>query len=581
MNVKNEKNKRLVIILLALVCLSIGVERVKGEFIKTVYTAVMSGANVTPSVGPEVAFGVAVCVYDRNSSPKELDCEVQFDLSSEFGPFTAGIYLGAVSSVGPLLYPFTVDLSTNHFRQVFQLTSLSSSSFSSLYTVKEQEIDFLNGDWYIEISSPLYLNGDLRGNLLHEHLIYARLKGQNMLPSPVNTTATALAIASYSLSPSRSASFSISHSVSNPTQIQIRRGTSSEIGAQDSAFSGDISSPIISSSIPYQSNTQDALEENDQYIQINSVSHNDGEIRGELNMIDYLPPVSFTARLDGLSVIPYSLTSSSGCALFSLDCSTQILTYFIYHTVSTPVSATINIGNQYESGPPLIQLDRAESPIYGSVEINSNTTILLYEQQLYITISSFLYPKGEIRGQVTDKYNYYSYITGTATLPPSTTSGLGCGTFRLAETTSSGRVLDYQILFNSKASVAMTVELMYGNPGAEGKSEFILNEHTSPAAGTDVYLTSTQEAWFGSSTMFVQIGDAPSLFLSSPELRGQIYAVQNPCPIIINDTIPDRHTSSTHEYIIPSSFNWINSSPSLLPSSLSFFVVFITLFYII
>jgi len=309
--------------------------------------------------------------------------------------------------------------------------------------------------------------------------------------------------------------------------------------------------------------------------QVNSLVHPNGEIRGQLQTIDQMPPVAFTTRLDGLSVQPNRVsTIARGCGLFSLDCLSLRLEYLVFHTVTTPTGAWMNLGDRYSDGIKLWPLARTRGPIYGSRLLTAEEVIAFYQQRLYITIESLVYPEGEIRGQISDTYSYYAYLTGTQLLPPVTTSSIGCATFRLDEETNKGRKLNYDVHFELAEAEEVSVELLNADIGLEGETIHSMGTTFSSVSGTDVFLTNTQVNLMGLEKTYVQVGE-PTNPGGAGRLRGQIYHIVNPCPFLtsIPDNQPKTPTSSWDRYEVPTYIEWNASATSVSPFLLLLFLL--------
>lgn len=536
------------------------------EFVKTVYVAELLTDSVVPSVTSNNGNGIAVCIYDRNDFPKSLDCEIQFYIDSSHGPFYAGIYRGSPFENGELLYEFQGQIQSN-FRQIFSLEDIIFdqydyySSNDILYSINEQEYDFLNGNWYIVITSNDYEFGAIRGSLLQEHFMYAKMDNNQVVPviSENNIPNThGITIGTYSyFNPFKIANYYIVHDVDIASNIEIRQAKEGEIGGGNYIFSSTISP--IEESVSYTSTTEFYLLDDEQYIQIISPQYPNGEIRGQLHAINQFPTASFTARLDGLSVLPSSVsTIARGCGLFSLDCNNFLLEYIVYHTVTQPTGAWMNLGDRYTDGIKLWPLSRNEGPIYGSRILEPDEILAFYQNRLYITIESIVYPEGEIRGQISDTYNLYAYLSGNQLNPPLTTSGVGCGTFRLDEVTNKGRKFNYDIYFELPDTDYGTVELIHGDRGIDGENIATLGDSFTSVSGSNIFLSNNEVNFVGTEKTYIQIGDS-TIAGGKGKLRGQIYHITNPCPFITSlpqESISDSPTSFWRYYQLPTYIEW-------------------------
>jgi len=233
---------------------------------------------------------------------------------------------------------------------------------------------------------------------------------------------------------------------------------------------------------------------NDQHwVSVTSVnSPRIGEIRGQMNVIDYIPPgsVAFAATLTSAPYAgstPPVYSGAHGCMIVSLDCESRLMEYLIVHTVYLPLSANIHAGLSGQRGSFLFSLPRSKSPIYGSMILEEDVYSLLINEGLYVAITSQTYPTGEIRGQIDLSRGYYAYLTGTnVPLTPATTAAVGCATFDLF--TNLGKTfLSYDI--THMVSDATDGFLAYGQEGQNAVNTLFTWDTTkavsSPIAADD------------------------------------------------------------------------------------------------
>ena len=105
---------------------------------------------------------------------------------------SAQIHNGTEGSVGsPIIYSFTSTASSQ--RQVFRIEDIVTRTFNPLagegepvfqistYAADQQVQDFLNGMWFIDVYTTAFPAGELRGQLLHQHRMYARLDSDGII----------------------------------------------------------------------------------------------------------------------------------------------------------------------------------------------------------------------------------------------------------------------------------------------------------------------------------------------------------------------------------------------------------------
>ncbi len=83
-----------------------------------------------------------------------------------------------------------------------------------------------------------------------------------------------------------------------------------------------------------------------------------------------------------------------------LDTSGAKLTVGCNHTVQTPVAAAVYLGDPGKKGARICELGDGVSPFVSPCPIDAQKREALLKGSLYVTISSDIYPQGEIRGQI-------------------------------------------------------------------------------------------------------------------------------------------------------------------------------------
>lgn len=239
----------------------------------------------------------------------------------------------------------------------------------------------------------------------------------------------------------------------------------------------------------------------------------------------------------------------------------------------------MNVGDRYSKGEKLWTLTRAQSPIYGSKSLNATEMKAFWQEVLFVTLVSEEFPEGEIRGQISGQFPYYAYLSGANVVPRRTTSSVGCATFRLAEETSLGRVLDYDVMFLLRRDLPpVSVELIHGDEGSVGVLKKQFFKSTSPSSGTDVLLSEKEASLFATGQMFIQVGQSTMFSGANGEIRGQIYHTSSTCPFVTS--IPEEPAEPSppfvdywYDYYLSPASSARNASSGVVLSPLSGWMV--------
>eukprot|EP01094_Clydonella_sp_ATCC50884_P015303 TRINITY_DN2588_c0_g1_i4.p1 TRINITY_DN2588_c0_g1~~TRINITY_DN2588_c0_g1_i4.p1 ORF type:complete len:634 (-),score=275.03 TRINITY_DN2588_c0_g1_i4:1018-2892(-) len=516
-----------------------------GGWIPTVYTATLEGSQAAPTVGSTTSRGVAVCVLARHLQPITVDCEVSHSVPAsdvvEVALHRGG--RGTTDFLDPLYVFAAQSIAQHQFRERFQLTPLTrltpnvnprpgEAAFTEeIYSVEAQVDDFLNGLWNINVLTGAFPRGEIRGQLEHAHRVFARLEGDGRVNQDGSIpTATGLAIGKYSpLEPRRTLSWELLHNVEDVIGVEVTRAPATDVGHSVVYQWDNIFSPVL------ERYELSAAMERDMFVDghhLNVLSASDpdiGEIRSEIHTIDHVPKdeVSFAAKLTGRDVVPIVSTAARGCALFTLDCTSRLLEYFIVHTVQQPIGANLYRGAPGETGLQLFALSSSASPIYGSIVLDVNHFFPVLTEGAYVDVASALYPRGEIRGAITAQRDWVAYLSGTGMPSPVTTSAVGCATFQVIAERGEV-VLNYDITHSVKRPQVLT--LRRGEEWVE--SERIIrqwgeyNGRLEPTVtGDDEDLNEGELRDFRFEKTYLQVDsdDYPS-----GEIRGQVFRLR-PC----------------------------------------------------
>eukprot|EP01095_Lingulamoeba_sp_RSL-Kostka_P003451 TRINITY_DN14426_c0_g1_i1.p1 TRINITY_DN14426_c0_g1~~TRINITY_DN14426_c0_g1_i1.p1 ORF type:complete len:697 (+),score=224.99 TRINITY_DN14426_c0_g1_i1:30-2093(+) len=530
------------------------------SLLSTVYTSTLTGQQVPGGNGNTTRYGTAVCVISRNVFPLTIDCEVQHDIDSITSAFLG---IGSRGVTGTILRNF-ISATKLNFRDEFLI---SNEQFgSTVYTPLDIQNFFLRGQMYIMINCEYNLPGCIRGQIEHGDRAFSRINPQNTIPQSSGTGASGIALATYSFhSPLRELAFDIVHDVTDVTSIEILEGAPNEVG--------DYIHDLDRKESPVFSEFQLTITENKKflsdltYINILSLQNPTGDIRGQLETIDYISGVSFTSRIneDGAIVNSGFGNNFIAQAFLIYNCDTRVLQYVIMHNIpSNSVSRVFfGIGLENVNGVEAFAYEGSlmTSPIVGSRRLTSVEEIRLYTDEMFIAITLVNgNPEGDIRGQINEDFNYYTYLSGTNVIPAVSTPGFGMATFAITNDYGFieenndddlfnnidvvNNVLDYEIIFFETEEI-FSVELYGGAEGENGELLIEFDEFTSPITGRividDDIIKAIQEGF-----IYVQIST-----LSHPfgEIRGSLHET-NPCTERNVFQVPDLST----EYFSPTVF---------------------------
>ena len=182
-------------------------------------------------------------------------------------------------------------------------------------------------------------------------------------------------------------------------------------------------------------------------------------------------------------------------------------------------------------------------------------------------MESLVHPEGEIRGQITNNYDYYAYLSPNQVVPPRTSSGVGCATLRLNEKSNTGQVLNYDIHFSIPQTNDASVDLVQGVPGLAGDTYAHIGDSTDSVSGSGVRLSESQARSLSVGDTFIHVGDS-SLQGGRAVLRGQVLPLSSQCPFVTtrDQERPKTPTSSFAQLELPSYFDW-DGPASTLPSA--------------
>lgn len=143
-----------------------------------------------------------------------------------------------------------------------------------------------------------------------------------------------------------------------------------------------------------------ALLAGELYVNIHSMAHPDGEVRGQI--VEGTVDLAFTA--DQGQVVPPTGSAATASCSTDRNPDTGVFTVGCGHDVAMAVEAHIHLGAVGVAGPVVLDLGDPTSPFEASTLLLPPELAQLAAGLLYLDIHSVPFPHGEIRGQmVTDR----------------------------------------------------------------------------------------------------------------------------------------------------------------------------------
>ncbi len=218
----------------------------------------------------------------------------------------------------------------------------------------------------------------------------AVLSARQEVPA-VNTPA--LGVGRFSFDPgTRTLTYHITHNVGMATAAHIHMGAAGASGGVVVAFPS-AASPMMGTVMIPAANV-DALNNGTLYVNVHSMAHPGGEIRGQIVTANYY------SMLDGMSEVPPVMTAARGVGIGSYNAMSGMFTYHFEHTVMNATAAHLHRGAPGMSGGVAVAFTGATSPMMGTISIAMADQATFMSGGLYANIHSMANGGGEIRGQV-------------------------------------------------------------------------------------------------------------------------------------------------------------------------------------
>jgi hypothetical protein len=168
------------------------------------------------------------------------------------------------------------------------------------------------------------------------------------------------------------------------------------------------------------------LEAGRLYVNVHSMAHPKGEIRGQI-----LRPgeTLFVTPLVGAEETPPNHSTATGTASVILDATRSRIHFRALSANIVPTEVHIHRGIAGVAGPVVIDLGTPSNTVEGSAAISAGEVQDLVDGLLYVNEHSAQFAKGEIRGQLLSPGDslYEANLTGAQEVPAQTSSNTGSG----------------------------------------------------------------------------------------------------------------------------------------------------------
>ncbi len=343
------------------------------------FHATLQGRQETPAVATR-ATGVGVFSYDNPT--RTLAWRIEHGVADAtaahiHGPSLPGEPAGIVIDFGSAVSPITGSV---------QLTA-------------HQEFELLNGLYFVNVHSPAYPPGELRGQIqgvdpLPAHTHASVLDGDQAVP-PVGNDFSGVGLFAYDYL-SRILHLEVHHSVTDAVAVHLHGPAGPGTNAAVVLTLDSPRSPIRESLTLTQGQDHD-FRAGHWYVNVQNPDFPAGALRGQI-----LPSARLHAVIEGRQQeTPGPVTTAArGLGVFLFEPATAELVYHIEHSVTNASVAHIHgPAPPGVAAPPVFDIPH-ESPITGSTNLSPQAVIELFQGQYYVNVHSPAYPPGEIRGQI-------------------------------------------------------------------------------------------------------------------------------------------------------------------------------------
>lgn len=383
----------------------------------------LSGQQQVPAVD-SAEMATALVELDANL----MQIRASLNLSDVENVEAAHIHDGDLGFNGEVAFPFTAG-------------SDGVYSIGETDITAEQMADLQNGEWYVNVHTTPYPDGEIRGQIVNAETVILTfpLSGQQEVPA-VNTAANGFAYAAVDQTDYEITLTVHTAGASDATAAHIhtgRVGTNGDILAPLEALAGAEGVWVLPDDTMIDQATFEVLASGGHYVNVHTPANPAGEIRGQIITDSY---VLTTFPLSGSQEVPMVATDATGdgYALVNTE-NYQLEVVAVTSGVDDATAAHIHTGRIGNNGDVLIGLVQSDVGTWMTPEntvIDEATFNTLTAAGHYVNVHTPAYPNGEIRGQIlTDNFELLTFnLSGEQESPAVTTSASGQG-YALVNTT--------------------------------------------------------------------------------------------------------------------------------------------------
>ncbi|WP_419148664.1 CHRD domain-containing protein [Pseudoalteromonas 'SMAR'] len=388
--------------------------------------------------------------------------------------------------------------------------------------------DMLDGDWYINLHTESFPNGELRAQIVPDTTSIITFKLNAAQQVPMNqSSAMGDGYAAYDSTNGELYLRAVTSGVDDASAAHIHTG---RIGAngdvlvvleQDDQVMSDWVTP---EGTMIDEETLNVLLSGGHYVNVHSPEFPDGEIRGQIVTDNY---AIATFKLSGQQEVPAVSTMGSGDGYALVNTSNYgVELRVVTSGVEDATAAHIHTGRIGMNGDVLVGLEQSSDDmnVWMSPEnltIDAETFAVLASGGHYVNVHTPAHTGGELRGQIlTDNYTLVAFpLSGEQEVPAVTTTAMGSG---YALVNRNDFALELQVLTSGVEDATMA-HIHTGFAGENGpvligleQSQSDVNRWMAPA---DAALTAEIFALLASGGHYVNVHTPAN---PSGELRGQI-----------------------------------------------------------
>jgi len=383
----------------------------------------------------------------------------------------------------------------------------------------------LAGETYVNIHSPANVNGEIRGQVIPDNILFAfgRLEGSQIVP----VIATA-AGGTFAVTVDPAASTVVAHintfGVDDATDAHLHDGYAGTNGGVAVGLTKDPMDATHWSvaDAPLDAGMLAALTAGRYYVNVHTPAHGGGEIRGQVAP----PPVEvlFTT-MSGGEEVPVLASAASAIAASTVNRATGTVTLHLNGSgADDATGAHIHLAYAGQNGGVMIVLtqdggDAGHWSVSGE-QLDSAGLADYMRGKLYVNLHTLANPAGEIRGQIAprDIQVVFSAMDGAQVVPSVVTADTG-----MAATTTNLKTRRFVAFVNGTGvDDATSAGIHEGNVGENGAEVLALQQTAmllSQWDGSSEPLAAATFSAYRAGQLYAQVATPAQM---NGEIRGQI-----------------------------------------------------------